>query len=386
MKIKADQDLRVFSHTSGIELLLPGTLIVVKVFPTRLEFHKLDCSELLLEVDLELEGDFKDFTVFQDLKKRLIEVQGFSKTGFFRYRLVLSEGKEKRVVKFSLQKAPHKNLTFTCKTIKADAKAKTERTQKVLAKKSVDLPLKLEGNTGQSEKVQSREPANFELLSLGMHKKLDYELLKRRADLKELLPLWFRLGQIIPQKSFVAIGTLLLLKALEKAVKDKQKNEVKTLLSRIFKTGFEGLFLPRLFDDQHQGLVGNKADFDKTANKKVSEVSSVLLSEGAKLIRALFFQEDKGLWKILPVSTFFAGRFINLKTDLGILQIEWTKKLLKKMILKADKKGELKLSLQRELSTFRLRTSLKEKGKVFDKSDTLKVEAGKLYFFDHFQK
>ncbi len=370
MKIKADQDLRVFSHLPGIQLLLPGTLITVRVFPTKLEFRQLDQSELLLEVDLELKGDFKDFTVFQDLEKRVIEVQGFSKTGFFRYQL-LEEGKEKRI-KIYLLKAPKKALTFQFKKEK----------QKVLAKQSALLPLKLEN-------IRIIEPSDTELLSLGMHKKLDFELLKRRADLRELLPLWFRLGQITPAKPFVVTGTLSLLKDLEKVVQEKQKNEAKLLLSRIFKTGFEGLFLPRLSDDQYQGLVTGRINkSDQVVDQKAS--SSLLLSYGSTLIRALFFQEEKEkeqkLWKILPVSTFFAGRFINLKTELGLLQIEWTKKLLKKMILKADKSGKIKLSLQRELLTFRLRTFLKAKGKIFDKSDSLTIESGQRYFFDRFQK
>ena len=374
MKIKADQDLRVFSHNPGAALLLPGTLIVVTVFPTKLEFRQLDQSEFLLEIGLELEGEFKDFTVFQDLKKRLIEVQGFSKTGFFRYQLlIVEEGKDQKVIKFNLLKAPQKNLIL---------KLKKEK-QKVLVKNPVALPLKSKTNL-------IIETPTFELLSLGMHKKLDFELLKRRADLRELLPLWFRLGQITPEKPFVPTGTLSLLKDLEKTVKNKQKNEAKALLSRIFKIGFKELFLPRISDDQHQGILTGKSDKTDKKESSVGSSSSLLLSYGAKLIRALFFQEEKEkeqrLWKILPVSTFFAGRFINLKTELGILHIEWTKKLLKKMILKADKSGQIKLSLQRELLTFRLRTSLQEKGRVFDKSDSLIIESGKCYFFDRFQK
>ncbi|QLH35365.1 MAG: hypothetical protein HWD61_03745 [Parachlamydiaceae bacterium] len=54
-------------------------------------------------------------------------------------------------------------------------------------------------------------------LSLGNHKSQDWDMVKRRGDLTEILPVWLRLGQIVHQPSFVAYeGTLDLLKICQK--------------------------------------------------------------------------------------------------------------------------------------------------------------------------
>lgn len=389
MKIQANQDLRVFSHNPGVSVLLPKTLMEVQVFPLRLEFKPLGDLKTVLALDFDLLGEVKNFTVFQDLKEGLIEVQGFSLNGFFRYRLFLSADG----INLQILKAPKKLIVhlqegqdrLNCRPIKFELK------------KPFLLPLnspfeKVEGSFGFLPKK------SFELLFLGMHKKLDIDLMKRRHDLKELLPLWLRLGQITPKLSFdengLTEGNLKLLQELERAVLEKEKKKAEELLLMIFKTAFKGLFVPRLFDEQYQGILKSD-DFAKGFNmqnqpdsNKINDpiAASLLLSYGADLIRSLFFQEKENNFYILPVSSIFSGRFVNLETQFGLLQIEWTKKLLKKMILKATKTVRLHLHLQRKISSFRMRLDKKSKGKVFECETPLLIEEGKIYLFDRFQK
>ncbi|MFA5250704.1 MAG: hypothetical protein WC371_04800 [Parachlamydiales bacterium] len=357
MKIKAEQKLRLFSHLPGTRFLVPGTLIEAIFFPARLELGFLDLPQKPLVLDLELLGPVRGFTVFQDLKEAFLEVQGFSLQGFFRYRLFVKDNKLQLLV----LKAPQGEFFFQFQNEK----------KHLALREAFALPLDLE-EVKESEKLP-------EILCLGQNKHLDRELLKRRFDLRELLPLWFKLGQMTPQRPLGNFGTLRLVDGLERAVSEKNKNEAKRFLELLLQAGFQELFIPRLFDPLHQGIV--------PLEKKASPASSApLLSKGSELIRRLFFQEEAALFRILPVSWFFSGRLVNLKTAWGLLHLEWTKKLLKKMVLETKKSGSLQMVFSSQIVSFRLRSSLEEKGVVYESASAFELEEGKRYFFDHFQK
>ena len=61
-------------------------------------------------------------------------------------------------------------------------------------------------------------------------------------------------------------------------------------------------------------------------------------------------------------------------------------KLIKKLIFRPKKDVKLKLRFQSKITTCRLRTSLKQKGKFFKNKDLLVLEKDRIYYFDKFQK
>lgn len=209
--------------------------------------------------------------------------------------------------------------------------------------------------------------AALERLSLGMHKTLDWELVKRRRDLKEILPVWFRLGQMVPEAG-KKVGAAALLK-------EYGKMEVCEAYLKMFLAGFEGILTPRLSDPDHQGII---------AEGNFSESPLVLLREGARLIRSLFFTESKESWSFLPClpPEFHAGRLLDLQTELGDkIDLEWSKKLLKRVIITPAVSREIFIHLQKPLQSFRA-----EKGERQTIERSLKLEAGKRIYLDRFEK
>ncbi len=189
---------------------------------------------------------------------------------------------------------------------------------------------------------------SLERLSLGMSKKLDWELVRRRGDLREILPVWFRLGQMVPETT--------------------TEGEIRCF-HQLFLTGFEGILSPRLEDKDHLGF-----------SPILFTSPLALLREGSRKIRSLFFQQEGSKWSFLPESTFHAGRFIHLQTEEGdTLDFEWSKHLLRRVIIHAAQTREIVLELKKPLKTFRLNKKLRRVG-------SLLLEQGKTYFLDRFEK
>ncbi|MGE5196397.1 MAG: hypothetical protein ACM3JI_03600, partial [Anaerolineae bacterium] len=224
----------------------------------------------------------------------------------------------------------------------------------------------------------------IERLSLGMHKSQEWDMVCRRQDLKEIFPLWFRLGQWLPriEKPVFAAGTLRLLDECQEKIFRLAKNELWECFFKLFKAGFYGLMVPRLKDEQFQGLV-----FDDELPSEGIPLS--LLTEGSSLIRSLFIQESSNRLALLPclLPQFHSGRFVNLscfKEDM--IDIEWSKKVLRRVIWRSFSKKTVELVLQKDIKTFRVRRSMSEHGEILLRSASLMMERGEILFLDRFQK
>ena len=64
----------------GVPLLIPGTHVAVRVFPTKVVFDQD-------EMDIDVAGPVKKFKVMSDWERGFIQVSGFGKKGYFSYRL-----------------------------------------------------------------------------------------------------------------------------------------------------------------------------------------------------------------------------------------------------------------------------------------------------------
>jgi hypothetical protein len=191
---------------------------------------------------------------------------------------------------------------------------------------------------------------NCERLSLGKDKLQDWDMVVRRRDLTEILPFWHRLGQLLPETVNAA------------------KFDPDFL--NLFRAGFEGILSPRLEDTQHQGL----------SLPKMSS-PSILLTQGAKLIRSLFFIQKGNELEILPNNHFHQGRMVNISCgSLGTLDIEWTKKTLRRVVFHSKVNGEIKFLFPKDLKTFRLTP-----GKKMTVDTLISVNEGITYLLDNFE-
>ena len=327
MKITIAQRLFPFSHIPGTTGLIPGSEWQIQIFPTIFRFKSLISGEEKV-FPLDVQGPVLDFTVLLNLEKLWVEISGHTANGYRHYTVSLDDS---GIV-----------ITFEKK------------------KELIPVSWKKGG-------------VSKERLSLGVHKQLDWELVCRRRDLKEIFPVWFRLGQITPQTQMTEEGVASLLTECPKL-------DVAAHFTKIFLAGFKSLLTPRLIDDAYQGIVSCPTP------PKSSPL--IVLTEGARLIRALFFKEENDLFSFLPTLSpeFHTGRFVQITTRQGdLISFEWSKKLLSKVEILPKHTREISLHLQKALKSFRVKRSPKDKGKRHLSNLPFFVEEGKTLFLDRFE-
>lgn len=191
-----------------------------------------------------------------------------------------------------------------------------------------------------------------ERLSLGSHKKQHWEKVAARCDLKEILPVWHRLALMSPQ-----VQNGLQLKSYEE-------------FQNLFLAGFSGIFAPRLFDETYQGIA-------------LPEASSPMeYVQAGRCAGSLFASVEGRQILLLPnlFPEFHAGRLISAPlSGIGELDLEWSKKKVRRAILRANENCSVSLILRGGLKTFRL-----NKKSVINANSFFDVEAGRCYYFDRF--
>jgi hypothetical protein len=325
--------LHPLMHQPGVTCLIPRSELSVQVFPALIRLGDL-------EWHLPLKGPIQGFTVEQDLEKGAVHVFGRAAQGFFRYCI----SREDEGIRISFEKD---------------------------FEKEVFIP-----------KSSPRGQGSRERLSLGMHRSQDWAGVQRRRDLREIFPAWLRLSQMLPP---VGEGApLFLLKRCREVITCRDRESLVPAFLNFFDAHFSGILAPRLFDDQFQGLVPEQEIFPDGLSPLF------LLKESGALIRELFFKEGEESLALLPClpPEFHSGRFISITTAQGdSIDIEWSKKLLRRAIIRAASQRTLSLGLQKEIQTFRLRRSLrKEQGVVLTRDDPLFLERGETLYLDRFQK
>ncbi len=324
MSIKIAAKLRPFSHTPGASCVIPKTHSILEAFPTLL---RIDGKEW----PLKLSGPVKGFTVQQDLEKDAVFVFGNAKEGYFRLRIVANDGGFDIVSERGFLKGG-----------------------------------KIDAEIQYSEKTS----LEIEKLSLGSHKAQDWDLMQRRLDLKELLPILFSLGQKIPSVLPQELsGTALLLKFFEK------RDAIEENLSAFFRAAFKSMLVPRLIDDQHQGLVAEGAGRGNPF---------FLLQEGMKRVRSLFFSQNErriAFLPNLPVS-LDAGRLIGIQAPgIGEIDFEWSKKTMRRCLIRANNSGEILFDLPKEIRRFRV-----GRKKWIQREEPLLIEEKKIFLLDRFER
>lgn len=352
MHITIAERQRPFSHTPGTRCLIPGTSLRATVYPTRVMLHDLSVYPYTMQGDyfLPLRGPVKDFTVQLDLEKGQIVAWGHYAEGYLRYRI--GKGNSNKSYSLWLEKWPE-----------------AAGSSPEFFSASPEL---------------KEQPLSLERLSLGCHKAQDWDLVLRRNDSSEILPYWLRLGQLtssMPTEE--EAGTLATLFSCRSALQSKEKQAVLPAFQNLLHAGFEGILSPRLEDVDYQGygLPPLPEGFHGSPLP--------LLTEGAKLIRDLFIRWEGLRLDILPLlpPAFHCGRLLQVKCgDVVEVDMEWSKKTIRRMVLSAKRDGSLVLGFQQGVKSFRLRTGPRERGSRLPASEPIAIESGKVYDLDNFMK
>ena len=350
MAIKMALRLLPYSHELGTYCLLPRSSLRFQIFPALVRVHELSQNQpkLLNEIPLNVKGPVQNFTLQQDLERGAIRVWGQAKNGFFRYRCVANEAGDS----FSLisEKEPEGTLVLS------------------------PLP---KGNPLLSRPL-------YECLSLGSHKSQDWTLMRRRESMREILPHWFRLGQQVSQRAYHALqGTTALLTKCEERVAAHERRLILPAFKDLFRAGFEGMLSPRLVDEEHQG-------YHLPPLSEATPCSPLeLLRRGAQMIRSLLIQSQTEGISLLPVlpSDFAFGRALNLYCQgIGRIDLEWSKGVLRRVIVHADTDGLALFHMQKELKNFRLKSNRCSTAAILRCSEAFSIEKGYLYFLDNFKR
>ena len=362
MKLKSTAFYRPFSHDIGKYCLIPKSAYVVLAYPTRLVLSSLEDKGKEHILTFYIQGPVKNFTLLQDIDRGFVRIFGKSIEGHFSCRLF----PEKKTVVFLVERCPEKGFFISYE----GEKRLMERKEKLLL---------------FFENAQLfQKPKPLEKLHLGCHKKQDITFIRKRLSLDEILPLWFALGQSYPLFSYENQGAAFLLKQCQQGLQAKKKEEIASQLLNLFCVCFRDLFMPRLIDTDHQGLLPKES-------KPLKGTPLFLLSEGALLIRRLFLDEKEDKIALLPClpPSLHAGRLLGAKIgkEKGLtLDLEWSKKRLRRLFLRPTLNQTLTLELQKDIKSFRLRTHKRQKGTFFPKETPLSLKAHTCYLLDRFEK
>lgn len=351
---------RPYLHKPGGECLIPGTLILVRAFPTRLMIQEENGQTY--QFIWNLKGLIKDFTLMQDLENQSVYVSGFAEDRFFKYKIFI----EDQIVSLKL-----------------------ERSSKSLEAKffSKEMEVSLSLNQNSIFKIFRTNHAldilkSVEKLSFGQHKAQDWELVAKRKNPQEYLPFWFSLGQLSPLRENHDVKPPMLghLYAAKKALKSSEKEDFLQKLHEIFLCGFQGVMVPF---EQEQGFSGLNLSSDEPSQKKCYDI----LHYGYQLIKEMILSLDADkicLLKNLP-SLFHSGRALNFCLSDSLFDIEWSKKTLKKVHLTVFTQKTYFFSFQNSLKTFRLKEKSSKKGSIHSCFEPLTLEPG-FYTLDQFKK
>ena len=350
MNLSIAERLRPFSHAPGTRCVLPGSPIIVTAYPALLVVsHENDDTQE--EFSLPIQGPVSGFTVQLDLEKKKVSVWGTAKNGYFRYHIAASEH-------------GHANIWTdkqTCHTI-------------------INA---VEGELLRPGSVETPSVAPAERLSLGCHKKQDWSRIATGYALEEVLPVWMRAGQLslapnaTQAKAAPRPGVLSLVDALKQSIDQRDKLAAADLLHQLLLVGFSGILCPRKSDTDHQGII-----------EGCVESAMPLLPEGAALIKQLFVQETDGTIDVLPVlpPALHCGRFLNVRVEAGSLDMEWSKKAIRRMVFNSRINGPVTFRLQQGICQYRLRTGTKDSGRTIQTGEAIEVVKGESYWFDRFTR
>lgn len=329
MSIRIGIKNKPFSHDPGAKCVLPNSPYRATFYPT-----KIVCAAI--EIPLDHTGPVRGFTVQQDLEKGFVRLYGEAQEGRVAYRLYHSD---KELILYDEKKK---------KTVKTAV-------------------------------IQSSFPKRqIPRLSCGCHKKQNVYQILHRMNPTEYLPLLYHIGIGYPEEEVPHSGIGKLLDDIEQAIFTKNKLEIIPAFERFLISGIESIFSPVLHDVYHTGIIQGHLNISP----------HILLAKIARYIQHMFFSMEGDRIHLLPAlpPALHHGRMIGLPFSLGTLDIEWTKKRIKRVQIHAQKTGRCQFIFSRDIRSFRMTKFRREKEGEYFPEDSLSLEEGRIYILDRFQK
>lgn len=300
-KITIDQPYVPYTKRFGAFIPIPGSSCIAQVFPAKLCIFD-ESHNVVLEEAIALTDQITDFSTHLDLKKGAIFVYVKSRQQYFRYQIKTKEDG----IHIRFDRGSKKRLFI---------------------------------------KAVTKRPRFLEELATGVYKSPEWEALIRRADPKEITPLWFMASQWYEREG-------------EMRVED-------------FAARFDTLFYPR--EQKESGYKGLPGVFPLST------------------LRALFCTFSQGHLALLPdlPSYMKCGRARLLLEDKFIVELLWSNGALKKVILTPLCDQEITLSFPG--IACRLRGTLGKKGQILRANNverclSISCQKGIKLFLDHFSK
>ena len=366
MDLSVKHTLRPFSHLPGTSTPLPGSTYLIRIYPCLIEVYSIAESspQFIQSFHLDLKGPVEQFTVWNDLEKSRITVGGKTSDGWIRYHL--SAHSSNSGILFICDRVPGLSLTMY-----SESKPRT-----IHRNEGFDL------FTYENSSLICLKQCQ-EQLSFGNYKAQDIELIRRRLNIQEIFPLWYRMGQLfsLQTSQYKAEGNLLLLEDCKKSLLENHPEKDNRLWLNLFQAGFTSLFSPQLVDSNHLGLISSS----EIQYQQISPLT--LLVEGARVIREMFLSQRNNQLFVLPhlLPELHCGTFLNVEiSQIGTMSIEWTKKTIRRCVFYSKHNQEIEFIFKSNVQSYRLRDSSKQMNLKCNRASLLTLQENTHYFFDNF--
>jgi hypothetical protein len=311
-----------YTHVPGTPCLVPCSDWVITPFPALLRIRGAS------DISVGITGPVTQFLVQMDLERDCVWISGQAVEGCYRLQIQATfEG-----LFLTVRRAPKEGLLIGGQRLVA--------TEKILL--------------ASGGKVSLRRVC--ERLSLGNWKAQDWDLVRRRNDVREIVPPLFLLGQKTPATASLPEGTVGLLDG---------KMDV------FFRAAFSGVFVPHLHDPLHQGLypVGDG-----------SGDAMAILGLAYQKIRTQLIEEKENAIRILPgIAEYPVGR-ARLLSSVGCIHLEWSQGIIRRMNIEPVVNCVVAFAFQKEVASYRIC------GQRVQKGTTVALAAGTPVLLDRFQK
>lgn len=346
--MKIAHRFRPYSHAPGTSCLIPSTDCMVKAFPAC--FFVFSSCEQVFELHFPFKERVKSFTVMQDLESSKVLVSGLSEKGFFSYSLYPSQG----ALFFKLERGPKEGLSLSIK------RKEENSVEHLLVKNSLavcKLPY--------VEKEISEEKIFF-----GVHKAQEWSSIEKRKNPKEYLPLCYLLAQ-----------TILPFTSWKNPLETPSKATFLEEMQELFICFFDGMMIPRAQSKPYLGM--------DTSEKEVPSALfhlPLLAKTFAKIREVILIENEKTIQILTQLPPQLdSGRALNMKVRQGLIDLEWSKKSIKKLRLTVFEPGAFDFCFEKTIKSFRLKGNLDKTSRRCSCETPLFLEPG-FYLLDQFQK
>ncbi len=379
MHILISERLRPFSLLPTSSMILPGIGYCVQISPCLIILKNVAdivaCA--LSTVHISLNGPLSNWIVLNDLEKGCITVSGCSATGWISYRLIANQQLD--AVFLIALRVPQEGLIVE------------HRKNKCMLQRGEYIQI-----SGKLSRFEPYQPPHCARLFLGVTKQQDCTKIQKRMSLTEIFPLWHRLGQLLTQAQSADISTAMfaLLDACRVNISSIPPEQQASTWLKLLKAGFDQFLVPRSVDSDYQGILPSPLFCELDEKKSMDSLLSLLV-KGGQYIESLFigqtFQKPQQI-AILPYlwPMFASGRLLGvLLPEIGLIDIEWTKKTIRRLIFTATNDGQIKFDFRANVRSMRMRIDSKNDfnriGKQISTQSTCDIQKGNKYFFDNFQ-